>query len=248
MNKNTIQILKKLEDIELISPLFKDNDNFFMELKLINDDKNKSGWFKKVLNNIIQSYADDEIKIVFRGENMSEMTKKLYKKNRMNRKGGYEICELEYYHNLFHLGEKAKHCFKPKQTEIKKLNYLRHIKDVANPTFYFIFSRLNKILNINNQSLNYSPNQIAIMKDFRKKNRELTEYFKDPKNKKHFIGIVDKNSQLKENIRDYYIYLLHTFGDRGMRNLAFFVSTSEKFSKAKYFATTKFGKKMTRNV
>lgn len=186
-------------------------------------------------DNLIPAYEKNQFRIVFRGENKKNLKGKLFRQ--------YDNYSHEkMYNKLFYFGEKAKCYFKQSlDNQQQKPDYLQHICDTSDTTYNFIFDQINKILT------GYydfrKGNQEAICR-FKESEVEFSKFFCLTTNKDVFIKLIDDKlieQHSKEKLRDYYFYLLHTFGSRKQlaTNLSFFVSTSEDEEEAKRFALSR---------
>lgn len=110
---------------------------------------------------------------------------------------------------IFKIGEKAK----------DYINSKERIKNVEKEVFDGLFIKINN-LRLDDENIE----------------KEFIDYFSDLSNKDIFSEKICRinESILKEFIRDYYCYFLHTTGD--YKNESIFISTSKSYDKALEFA------------
>jgi hypothetical protein len=181
------------------------------------------------VDTVCQAFQDnkDKIQILYRGENKITLEDKL--------RESYDSYKL--FEKLFFVGEKAKFFFKETSSSVENREHLKSISDVDDATFKFIFKSLHHIFtseDIERESKQRELNQ------FKANEFSFIQFFSDLTNINIFLD-AKKSEVLKieENLirlRDYYLYLLHTYG---LENVSLFVSTSIKRSVAKQFANNK---------
>ena len=202
---------------------------FAGEIYTISEKTNKFRSLNKneliTINTICQLFQDnkDKIQILYRGESKTTLEDKLKKSY-----GNYKFFE-----RLFFMGDKAKFFFKETSSSIENRKYLQSISDVDDETFKFIFKSLHYIFtseDIVRESKQRELNQ------FKTDEFRFVQFFSDLTNVNKFLDAkkyeVLKTEENLIRLRDYYLYLLHTYG---MENASLFVSTSMKRNVAKKF-------------
>jgi hypothetical protein len=178
------------------------------------------------VDTVCQSFQDnkDKIQILYRGESKITLEDKLKESY-----GSYKFFE-----HLFFVGEKAKFFFKETSSSIENREHLKSISDVDDATFKFIFKSLHYIFtseDIVRESKQRELNQ------FKTNEFSFVQFFSDLTNVIKFLDakkfeILNTEENLIR-LRDYYLYLLHTYG---MENASLFVSTSRKRKIAQKFS------------
>lgn len=163
-------------------------------------------------------------RIIYRGENYQNLQKKL------NLVGDNDYTKLSYF--IFLIGEKGRVYRQEYKNRITKKNKIYSINDISPDFFYYIFAKLNKVL---------EKHERVDVIDFKKKNSDLFDYFSNNKNKDKFVNDIKRitSDDIQLKIRDYYLNLLHTLGKIGFYYNSFFVSTTTDLSIAKYFSKNK---------
>lgn len=169
----------------------------------------------------------DNIQILYRGESKIVLEEKL--------KERYD--NYKFFEHLFFVGDKAKFFFKETSSSIENREYLKSISDVDDETFKFIFKSLHYIFtseDIVRESKQRELNQ------FKTNEFSFVQFFSDLTNVIKFLDAkkfeILKTEENLIRLRDYYLYLLHTYG---MENASLFVSTSMKRKIAKDKFTNK---------
>lgn len=161
-------------------------------------------------------YAGSKIKILYRGDNLTNFENKLSIEN-------HPISREELLSRFFMVGEKSKKFY----LDNSGLSHIK-INQSDKSAFEFIFKALKKVTKSKNLD----------HEEFFNKNEAFKEYFNSKK--EHFldtISILNIDTQL--SIKDYYLKLLHQLGSINYRDKSQFVSNSEsqkiagKFSKNK---------------
>ncbi len=194
----------------------------------------------KLWSNLVVFEENQKLKIVFRGDKKARLEKKLFQESE-------ELEPGKIFDRLFYFGEKSKHYFKYNvlaEREQKAINsqkersYLLDINDDSDYTFDFIFKKIQEIFSSNNIQ---SSNIRNAVKEFKENNEKFYSFFCTESNKNLFMEMIKKItcSQAKQRAKDYYLYLLHTFGKKSFSPLSFFVSTSENKEQAEKFAKSK---------
>lgn len=163
------------------------------------------------------------IKIIYRGENYSNLKEKL------------NLCgDNDYYklsQTIFLIGEKGRVYRNEYKNKIKDKRKVYPIDYIDEDLFNRIFDKLNLIL----QNKNNNPK----IEKFISNNLEFADYFKNKSdNKKKFISKINtiNKSIEKIKVKDYYLSLLHKIGTIGFHNNSFFISTTTNYDVAKSFA------------
>ena len=180
--------------------------------------------FKNLCNHLNLSQSSKKVQIVYRGESKENLS------NKLNEQYGTQ----KFFEYLFVIGEKAKYFWSQTRTSLENLNYLKSIEDTDNETFKFIFNEFNSILVRGNS--NIFENRARRLDEFKETQPDFISFFSNVRNLKKFLkktNGVDNKIQL----RDYYLYLLHTFN---LDKISFFVSTSFKRKVARRFAHERF--------
>lgn len=193
-------------------------------LKTFNTDKNNltriesNQWnlFIKWFNSNLES---DRVSLFYRGTTKSEI------KNRINPDyicGGNDNW-MKY---IFEWGEKSK-------SFLINSNYnnplVESIEDLSEETFEFIFKKINSIL---------TQNKNSRVIEFKKSNLGFYDYFIVTSNKDVFVSsITCLDNNKKVQIRNYYLKLIHSIFDFGIKNEnSIFVSCSPDKERAIHFA------------
>ena len=170
------------------------------------------------INTICQSFQDnkDKIQILYRGESKITLEDKLKESY-----GSYKFFEY-----LFFIGDKAKFFFKETKSSKENREYLQSIADVSDETFKFIFNNLHYIFA--SKEVAEGTKQRELNK-FKTNEFSFVQFFSDPTNENKFLDAkkfeVLQTEKNLIHLRDYYLYLLHTYG---AENASLFVSTSMK--------------------
>lgn len=180
-------------------------------------------------NNSIKRFSEVENKIFKNARKCLEKATQ-YKKNRRtitfrgftdahqsNRLNGFELSKLFYF------GDKAQSYYKTDENILTK-QYLSCIEDCSPKTLDYIFNEIKNLLQEN--SLRY----------FSGNNPEFVNFFQDS-NKPNFFSY---SPSLREKIRDYYLYLLHTAGDSVVKSKSFLVSTSLEHKMAEEYSDDEY--------
>lgn len=162
-------------------------------------------------------------KIIYRGENYSNLKEKL------NLSGDCDYFKLSQ--TVFLIGEKGRVYRTEYKNKIMDKSKIYPIDYIGEDLFNKIFDKFNSIL--------LNKNNNPIIENFISNNLEFSDYFKSKSdNKKKFtsrINAIDNCSE-KIKVRDYYLSLLHKIGNIGFYNNSFFLSTTTKFKEAIRFA------------
>jgi hypothetical protein len=173
---------------------------------------------------LLKSYEDQKkVTIVYRGEKKESLKNKFKK----------EYGTRKFFNDLFIIGEKAKVYYQQKANKAIRSNDLTSISDVSDKVFRDIFDEYHKIFT---QRQKFSASRTRKIDEFKEKHCVFVNYFKNSINSQSFCNTIigQNDDENKIVIRDYYLYLLHTFclGDK-----SFFVSTSTDINVARDFAT-----------
>ncbi len=139
---------------------------------------------------------------------------------------------------LVFVGEKAKFFFNETKLSTEGREYLQSISDVSDVTFKFIFSRFHQIFTSKEVVEEDNPKKQEELNKFKTNEFSFVQFFSDPDNVDKFLDIKNNKILIKEesfvHFRDYYLYLLHTYGTE---KSSLFVSTSMKRQIAKKIFT-----------
>ena len=140
-----------------------------------------------------------------------------------------DISQSKLASSIFYFGDKARHYF---NTERKTRGRLfEDINDASKSAFGIIFDELNRI-----SSANYSSPRISeALQDFSQENPDFVNYFQNQVNRDDFINLAVATKDA-EQVRNYYLYLLHTFGGKRISKSSLFISTSGDPGLARQFA------------
>lgn len=192
----------------------------------------------KVIDELIRLNENDESTIVFRGEDKEKVFRRVkrFSRKKDDHLFGIRRNEDDIIDRIFMVSNKPKAYFRNNQLELKNRDYLRCITDVSAKTFQFIFDKLNLFFKIPRDK-RLSEKTLTVVDRFSIKEKVFQSYFGDRKNKEHFMSNVMKREEsVRIEIRDYYLYLLHTIGKHGISNLSFFTSTTTSHFKARKFS------------
>lgn len=213
--------MKNIFDIKNITELLELNivkASSFDTFSNLNDDEIHN--FKNFVKHISGAYDNNECKILYRADRKS-LIKNIFEKTNTN-----NSVDL-----LFYVGNKAKTYFQNQQDELDNRDYLKHISDKSLDTFKWIFDTFNKLFvekRFNGCDLR------DVIDNFLKTNIDFGKYFLASKNRATFTkgALASKN---QEEIRDYYLYILHTISSD---LLTFFISSTDSLDVAKSFCNS----------
>lgn len=177
---------------------------------------------------IFEKIDDGSIKIVFRGDKQTNVCNKIF--NSPN-----EVDDFKLFSHLYYFGGKADHFFSTnddKEDENSRSILDNYGEDAAR----FLFREFNKI--VIGEDLDEEQKRELIKQRY--KNNEFNLFFSKKENRKEFeeeICSLDLGD--RREIFDYYFYILHVFGKKGISKFTGFVSTSYLYSTAKAFAERK---------
>ena len=174
----------------------------------------------KLLN---QNRRKKTISITFRGEKKEALRQRLFNSS-YNDASNSKLAS-----RIFYFGDKAKHYFSAEGVGRERL--FESINDVSASAFETIFNELSRIL-----SAEYSSQRVSqSIKNFSAENPDFIDYFQAAENQGSFV---DKAVAIEdvELLRNYYLYLLHTFGGKRFSKSSLFISTSEDPGLARNFA------------
>lgn len=179
------------------------------------------------LQNRLQVLSEKgEVQLLYRGEDFRNIRNRLQKRNARHE-------EREVYERAFYFGDKARHFSVDVFTSGR--NYLTNIRDESDNTFVFIHDRICKILK--------EPRLLTRVNKFTSEG--FQRYFLKPGSNADFIKKINiyDTDNLKINVRDYYLYLLHVAGSSGIRKETMLVSTSkDKFTAVQFSESAYSGK------
>lgn len=191
--------------------------------------------FKEIVQTILNVANQERCTVVFRGEKKNRLCQKLNPDGTFN--------QSKTINRLFYFGEKAKSYHRSNQPKLKGRKYLKHIGDASEETFKFIFDKFSKIFKDHLRgNFSKNPKPQKRLNTFKSSNRKFFDFFIEPSNIDNFKSGVETFSESCNalmQVRDYYLYLLHTFGKSGISELSFFVSTSTDKAVAEEFALSK---------
>ncbi|MBX3054086.1 MAG: hypothetical protein KF753_21620 [Caldilineaceae bacterium] len=178
------------------------------------------------------AFDERQFTIVFRGEKKEKLRAKLF-----DAQDYFQLGKM--FTRLFYFGEKAKYYFEQNKNTLGENDYLKYINDISNETFEFVFKKIHLIVSLSAENLTQKK-QIVVKKFLDNEgHHEFVTFFQSRENSPCFIRQIEQiaDPQERERVRDYYLYLLHTFGRSSIGNMSFFVSTSTNQKTAEYFAT-----------
>jgi hypothetical protein len=229
----SVNTLESILNENLVVPV--KNKSSFKKIKKESDEWNL---IKNLCDELIKSEKAEHVKIVFRGENKDSLKNKLSSDE-----------DGQFFNKLFLFGDKAKYFFSPEcfekyrssdrqknqLFEQSSRDYLLNINDSSDKTFQFIFNQLKKIFTTSYHS---GGDNHKVISKFSNQNPEFCEFFRCQENPNNFLEKINSfDAEAKIEFRDYYLYLLHTFGEHQYQPISFFVSTSaNKDTTAEYFA------------
>lgn len=209
--------LDSIFDLDLVKPASSGSSDDLVET-LSESEKELVSRLQEIL---IFACNHNQLTTVYRGEN----------KNNLERILGTGDGDTRLLDRLFYIGSKAKSYIREKGNKVpeEKRDYLRNINDISLQTYTHIFEQISRILN-------HEKKHIVVRKFIDEiENNQFVEFFQNTDNLDVFLSHFDRQSPIneKEKVRDYYLYLLHTFGRRGVGNKSFLVSSSKKKSSLK---------------
>lgn len=130
------------------------------------------------------------------------------------------------YARLFYFGEKAHHFSLDDDDAIAQRNWLTNIADAGPGTFHWLFDKIHRVVGYRYQRV----------QTFCAENVEFAGYFGNSRCKSDLLSRVSRCGPVQRSlIRDYYLYFLHTYGRRGVRDQSLLISASESLSQARRF-------------
>ncbi|MCL4872296.1 MAG: hypothetical protein KJ063_25325 [Anaerolineae bacterium] len=205
-------------DLELVKPASCEPSTDLVE-PLTHDERDIVSKLREIL---ADACANSQLAFVYRGENKNK-SKKIYGTHEWN-------CEL--LERLFCVGSKAKVYTDEIDASVgQNRGYLQSVNDVSSETFHFIFDQISSILN------QKQSHKVVLRFVQESSNDQFVQFFQAPSNLGKFLAVLEQGISPNEleKIRDYYLYLLHTFGRKGANNRSFLVSTSRKRDVARDF-------------
>jgi hypothetical protein len=132
----------------------------------------------------------------------------------------------------------TKYYFEQNKNTLGQNNYLRYIDDISNETFEFIFEKIHLIATYSLHDITTRQKEVIDKFSSNSMHQEFVTFFQSRENQSFFVEQIEHiaDPYERERVRDYYLYLLHTFGGKGVGNMSFFVSTSTDKETAEYFA------------
>lgn len=163
--------------------------------------------FKKVIE---EKYENKSILLLYRGTDYDKIEERLTNSN---------LKKENIFDRAFYFGEKAHFC-----SDNNKKKIFENINDCSLITIGKIFDEIKYLLSEKRLNIRIKNNL----------SKEFQNYFSDAKNREKFISkLGDSDSNNKLQLRDYYLYLLHT--GYTIKDDTPLVSTSIKRSEAKNF-------------
>jgi hypothetical protein len=161
---------------------------------------------------------ENKIKLVYRGEKLDRLTKRLSLINEERE----EVLQRSFY-----LGDKARY-FEDHFGRHRRQNNFQSINDCSANALDFIYSRLANVMTTHKWR-HLIEEHIPM---------GFKEFFLTNDNRNYFTrtiqSITEPDAQLRA--RDYYLYLLHVAGSEGIRNDAMLVSSTADHRVAHKFA------------
>ena len=182
--------------------------------------KRLAPWQRIYFNDVVRLVSQNNIRggaiISYRGEGYAKLASSL----RVS-----EELDGDVYQQIFYFGNKAKHYLEHKEIVSKRF-CLTSVEDVSGETFEYIFNKI-AVLAKHVYLRGFS---------FWRDNPALIQYFTNLKNRDDFCLKAQSLPFVERaKIRDYYLFLLHTAGRRGVSEESFLVSTSTDKSEAERF-------------
>ena len=194
--------LETIQNTTFLEPLTDEQNSKFVEIIQI------------ILVHLSKS-DETRITLSFRGENHENLKSKLSREKN-------DMSEVMLTSLLFYFGDKAKHYYKIKESEVKKYRWIKNIEDYDQDTFNTIFKKIKDVLKSSKKEI----------LEFNKNQPEFIKFFKED-NQEQFTSKLLYGDNLA---RDYYLYFLHTSGKIGIGEKSLFVSTSLSYDIAVKFS------------
>jgi|GEM_PF-388261 len=176
---------------------------------------NVSGMPKSTIESKDNERLLRRVTMVYRGDNFDNLAKKLFSDTT-------DVDESKLLGMLFYFGDKAKHYYRINHDQYKKLRWLAKIEDHSLASAKVIFSKIKAVL----------KKKSVVVDQFKLKNPEFSAFFLASENVEYFSEQVIRYREL----RDYYLYFLHTAGKIGIGDGSVLVSTSSSYEVAQDFA------------
>lgn len=154
--------------------------------------------------NLLAANSKSGSKVVFRGGGHKHLLPILTKESN-------SIDERKLISLLFYFGEKAKHYYKLDNEEAENSRWIKNIEDCSEVTIGTIYEKIKKVLR----------NKRDVISEFKNNAPDFSEFFLGD-NKDKFVELVKG----REDLRDYYLFFLHTAGKVGVDEKTILVSTS----------------------
>ena len=185
-------------------------------LDLVRLSQEQTDRFNAAVKLLMDAVTKREILTTFRGDSYANMI------SRVEDEG---VLEGVVYQKTFYFGSKSKH-FLETQPVIDARQHLCSIEDVSDATFTFIFEKVARVCGLEEYRT----------RRFWRENPDIPAFFTRPDNKAQFLYLVRRLGQKeKALVRDYYLFLLHTAGERGVTSESMLVSTSTDWRQAEKF-------------
>ncbi len=196
---------------------------FYTKNQILDNDEFQK--FTSFIYQLIKKQSLKKLRIVFRGENLTSLYKKL----------NVEENNIQKFNDLlFLIGDKGRIYQSDYFNEIKNKNKIFKISDVSTEIFDYIFYKLNKLFK--------SKAKNSELKSFQEENKKFSIYFLDKNNKNNFVQLISQLGEFEKlQIRDYYLTLLHKCGNAGLFNNTFFISTTTNYKVSRSFTGSQKG-------
>jgi phage terminase small subunit len=192
-------VICRLSETKILRPDHEDQGST-LGVRLLSP--NEHGIFNRLCRMMMIAQKLGRLAFVYRGERKSTLSKKLSAKPDTHM----------FLDRLFFVGDKAKHYFRQSNQSLKNRDYLRSIDDCSVETFEYIFRVLHRIVTQGPDA--GKPGKSRKVEQFKKRNPEIVKFFGKESNLTKFIDNIYKLTpeHKREEVRDYYLYLLHTDG------------------------------------
>ncbi|HEU0014783.1 MAG TPA: hypothetical protein VFQ45_13940 [Longimicrobium sp.] len=158
--------------------------------------------------------------LVYRGASKNLLRRQLFSARDLDHFDEYLFARLFYF------GEKARHFSLDDDEAVVRRNWLRSVTDVSPKTFEWLFDQLHRIVRY----------RYRRVRAFCSENPTLAAYFSERSHRRDFVRRVALVSRpMRALIRDYYLYLLHTYGRKGVHAQTMLISASLELRQASKF-------------
>jgi hypothetical protein len=186
---------------------------------------------RKTFFDLLNELATSDVLIIYRGDNKRKILKR------------YNNSSMPHPFNdyLFMLGTKGKYFFEEIQKKVAGSKDVFPISDISQKFFERIFEMLSNLFNVDPQSFNAKLRRR--FEKFIASETQVSIFFKERTNKKTFLQKVNEAEEKdKLLIRDYYLNLLHHFGNSEFYPTSFLLSTTTSFDVARDFVKSEIPK------